>query len=274
MSLIVLLQARNEERYLPGWLENIGGAVDGIVALDDGSTDRTAEILSAHPRLLSLLRNPPGRDWDQPRNQLRLIEEGRRLGATWFLALDADERVERSFSAKVRELIASADPEGIEAYLIQVRELWGDRHHYRCDGIWARKAQYRLFRNVPGQSRFDAKAHHRTWMPLEIKDRIATVGRRTDLNIYHLKTITPAGRAARAARHEALDPDHRFQSTGYSYMIDDQGLQLRRIPPERGFLPLDDPGVARLGLVGRVRSWASLRRASLDRNPTPHPRGR
>ncbi len=44
-GLIALLQARNEERFLPGWLENVTPAVDGFIALDDGSDDRTADLL-------------------------------------------------------------------------------------------------------------------------------------------------------------------------------------------------------------------------------------
>ncbi len=265
MSLIVLLQARNEERNLPGWLANIGESVDGIVALDDGSTDRTAELLRAHPRLLSLLRNPPGGVWDERGNQIRLLEEGRRHGATWFLTLDADERIEKAFGVRVRQLMVEAEADGGEAHLFHLRELWGDRHHYRRDGIWNDKAQYRLFRNVPGHGRFDDRPHHRTWMPLEIKERIATVGRQCGLNIYHLRMIAPVDRAVRAARYEALDPEHRLQSFGYAYMTDERGLRLKRIPRRCGFLPRTDLGVPDLPLKDRVRGWAWRLRAGLRR---------
>ena len=274
MSLIVLLQAQNEERNLPGWLANIGDSVDGIVALDDGSTDRTAEILRAHPKLRSLLQNPPGGTWDEPRNQIRLIEEGRRLGASWFLALDADERVEKSFRTRVRELIAAAESNGAEAYLFHLRELWGDRNHYRRDGFWKDKAQFRLFKNVPGHHRFDTRPHHRTWLPLEIEERQESVGLGSGLSIYHLKMIAPADRAARAARYEALDPEHRHQSFGYSYLTDETGLRLKRIRRKRGFLPKDDAGVPRLALPARVKGWAWRLRSTLRRAVGRPPPGR
>ena len=65
MSLIALLQARDEERFLSGWLENVAPAVDGIVALDDGSQDATAAILAAHPKTLEVICNPPGQAWNE-----------------------------------------------------------------------------------------------------------------------------------------------------------------------------------------------------------------
>ena len=72
MSVIALLQARDEERFLPGWLANVAPCVDGIVALDDGSTDRTAEILADHPKVIELRQNPAGEAWDERANQVEL----------------------------------------------------------------------------------------------------------------------------------------------------------------------------------------------------------
>jgi hypothetical protein len=273
LSLIVLLQARNEERYVPGWLENIGPAVDGIVALDDGSTDRTAALLRTHPKLLALLHNPAGSGWDEPGNQARLIEEGRRHGATWFLALDADERVEKLFASRVRELMAEATAIGADAYLFHLREMWGDRNHYRSDGIWRDKAQFRLFRNLPGKFTFDDRPHHRSWLPLEIKNRLGAVGFGSGLSIYHLKMIAPADRAARVARYEALDPDASLQAIGYAYLADETGLRLTRIRRKRRFLPAKDAGIPPLPPLDRLKSWGWRVRASLvrlmGRRPAP-----
>src|SRR5262245_44082755 len=109
MKLIALLQARNEARFLPGWLENVAPAVDGIVALDDGSEDATAELLAAHPKTLELLRNEPGREWNERKNHIELIRAGRRHDATWFICVDADERLERPFIGTVRRILGEAE---------------------------------------------------------------------------------------------------------------------------------------------------------------------
>jgi glycosyltransferase involved in cell wall biosynthesis len=241
MTLLVLLQARNEQRFLPGWLANVADIVDGIVALDDGSDDATAEILSAHPKVIELIRKPYTGQWDERGNHMALIKAGRRHGASWFLCIDADERVELPFGPKVADLIVRED---VDAYSLRLRELWGDRRHYRTDGIWGSKARYRLFRNNPEHRKFDPRLLHRSWMPLEILASLERAGRHSGLNLYHLGMLSPEDRAARHARYKRLDPESRFQAQGYDYLIDETGLQLATVPKERDFVPLCDPALA------------------------------
>jgi glycosyltransferase involved in cell wall biosynthesis len=40
--VVCLLPVRNGEADLPGYLAAVAGVADAVVALDDGSTDRTA----------------------------------------------------------------------------------------------------------------------------------------------------------------------------------------------------------------------------------------
>lgn len=238
--LIALLQARNEERFLPGWLENISPVVDGFIALDDGSEDRTADLLSAHPKALEVIRNKPGDAWNERANQMTLIKAGRRHGAQWLLCADADERFEQHFAADVVQLLDEADKRGIEAYSLRCRELWGDRHHYRNDGIWGRKIRHRLFRNDPRHVKFDPRSLHRHWMPLEIVSRFASVGANLPHNLYHLRMVLAEDRHARHQKYRKIDPDNRFQPEGYDYLVDETGMELATIPPERDFLPFRD----------------------------------
>lgn len=241
--LIALLQARDEQRFIPGWLENVAPVVDGIVALDDGSQDSTADMLSSHPKLLHLIRNPTGQPWNERANQMALLKEGRRQGADWFLCVDADERLEIAFAADVARLLAEARERGVEAFTLRFRELWNDRHHYRADGIWGRKARHRLFRNDPRHTRFDPRPLHRHWMPLEIVTRLATVGAALPYNLYHLRMVRPQDREARRQRYLTLDPENRYQPEGYDYLVDETGMELARIPAERDFLPLRETAI-------------------------------
>lgn len=240
LRLIALLQVKNEERFLPGMLRNIEPFVDGVVALDDGSDDRTYEILASNNKVLEILRNEPsGNPWDEHHNQVSLVLAGRRHAADWFLCLDADERLERQFGFLWLSLLSRAECEGVQAYAFHFRELWNDPHHYRVDGIWGQKTKWVLFKNVPSHSRWDPRKHHRYWIPLEIAENLAVVGRHSGLNIYHLRMMRIEDRQSRARRWEMLDHNHDWQPIGYDYMLDETGLALEAIEPGREFAPLE-----------------------------------
>ena len=243
MSLIALLQARNEQRFLPGWLENIAPVVDGIIAIDDGSTDATPDLLQSHPKVIELLRNPPGQPWNERDNQMALIQAGRRHNAGWFLCLDADHRLEQPFAARVPDLLRQADADSIHVFCFWLRELWGDRRHYRIDGDWKKRERYKMFRNIPSHRRFDPRPLHRNWMPLELTSTLATCSRHTWANLYHLRMIAQSDRIARHARYKTMDPTALYEPKGYEYLVDEAGLEREEIPPERDFLPADDPAV-------------------------------
>lgn len=244
MTIIALLQARNEERFIPGWLASVAAAVDGIVALDDGSADATGALLDAHPKVIETLRNPIGRSWNEYANQVALIKAGRRHGAKWFLCIDADERLEKSFVRDIREIVSQAEKRGIEAFSLQFCELWNDRRHFRMDGIWGKKARYRLFRNSDAHVKFDPRPLHRHWMPLELVTNLTSVGMMLHYRIYHLRMLKTEDRQARHHRYITLDPQNRFQPQGYDYLLDESGLVLAEVTEDRDFVPSVDPAAS------------------------------
>jgi glycosyltransferase involved in cell wall biosynthesis len=244
MKIIGLLQARNEERFIRGWLENIAPAVDGIVALDDGSTDETCKIISAHPKTLEVIRRPAGMEWNEYINQVSLIKAGRRYGAEWFLCLDADERIEERLGRDIRSLLIQANARKVDAFSFHLRDLWNDRFNYRVDGIWANRARFRLFRNVDTHTKFDPRRLHRHWLPLEILTDIENVGVAVPYAIYHLRMISLEDRIARYERYTKIDPNNRSQPQGYSHLIDENDLELVSVPLDRDFLPKNDHAIS------------------------------
>jgi hypothetical protein len=230
--LLALLACRDEMRHLDGYLRNVGPQVDGIVALDDGSTDGSAAFLERSPDVLEVLRVPPQRPaWDEMGNFRRLVDAALRHGATWVVSLDADERVEREFRARAERVMASGEA---QAYAVRMRELWGSPDRYRADGLWGRKAPPRLFAVRPGQEFSDAELHAPK-VPIDAVRCGAVV--RADLEVYHLRMIDPDQRRARRERYERMDPEARWQPReGYAYLTDETGLELREVDPARGFV--------------------------------------
>lgn len=232
VRLIATTMVRNECGYLPGMLRNVGAQVDGIVALDDGSTDGTARLLEASPHVLEVLRNPADRPvYDEPAGHRRLVAAALVHGAEWILSIDADERLEREFRARAERVIRRGARFGLTAYAIRLRELWDFPDRYRVDGIWGAKRVARLFR-ARDDHRFDERALHGAKAPLQGK--VLGAYPPADLVIYHLRMIRPDQRIARRDRYLALDPEARWQpAIGYRYLTDERGLALRRVPAHR-----------------------------------------
>lgn len=236
--LLALLAFRDEMRYLPGYFENVVPHVDGIVALDDGSTDGSAEYAARQPAVLEVLTYPPRHPhvWDDARNHRILVEAAWRHRPDWLLGLDADERLERSFRERAEAEIDRGEREGFSAYFLHLREIWDRPDAVRVDGLWGQKRSARLFR-ARRDHVFHEQRLHCHWAPLNA--RLPDGGfPMADLFFYHLKMLHQADREARRDRYRSLDPDRELQAIGYDYLTDETGLVLETIPEERSYRPL------------------------------------
>ena len=222
--LICVSCVKNEEFYLQGLFDNLKDYVDGFVILDDGSTDNTLSIIKGEPKVLSILCNDRREDgqYDEGGNRGKVITEAYRLGATWILCADPDERYETRFLKNIKNIIEENENQGKKVIGLRLRELWKYCYAYRNDGIWNNKIQCRLFQTCENMQ-IDNRQYHTFWYPLQYTaDDIAII----DYNLYHLRMILKADREARRDKYNKLDPTKKFQSIGYDYLAEEEGLTL------------------------------------------------
>jgi glycosyltransferase involved in cell wall biosynthesis len=234
IRLLALTMVRDEARFLPGLLRNLAPQVEGIIALDDGSSDGSDRLLVECPQVLQLFRNHPDRSgYDEPGNFRRLVAAALDHGAEWIIAVDADERLEQNFRARAERVIRRGRRLGLRAFQVHVRELWDAPDRYRADGIWGLKWAPRLFQALPGQQ-YDERPLHGAKAPLQGK--VLGVFPLADLYLYHLRMMRREDRENRRRRYETLDPQARCQpELGYAYLTDERGIGLRPVPDARGY---------------------------------------
>ncbi len=212
---------RYDVQLVPALIENLRPVVDGWISWDDRQAAASFTGDTARRKLL--------------------IQAAYDAGAQWVLAMDPDERLERRAADMLPWMLRMPL---VTSFSFRLREMYAP-DAYRVDGIWGRKRQTRLFRlfdeqfPIAQRGSFDTAELHEPW----VQDRRRRW--QTDLNLYHLKMITPERRRARSALYNALDPDAQFQKVGYDYLADDTGAVLERIPPGREYVPAheDDAGL-------------------------------
>jgi glycosyltransferase involved in cell wall biosynthesis len=249
--LAVLLPVRDGERDLPGWLESVRRFADSVVALDDGSSDGTLEMLEAEPLVQVLLRHDRGDDghaaWDDGANRRALVTAAAEIRPRWVMFLDADERLDPDDAAALRAWLASGETEDDRAYGFLVHRVTEDLASWDRAGLWA----YRLFAWRPGLE-LPAGRLHAVPVPVHIPaERYA----RTTVRIQHLGGATEERRRERYRKYREADPGGDWQ-TDYAVLLEppralrpwtprEPGLPV--VAPEAASSPLEVTGLSTAG---------------------------
>lgn len=151
-NLVAALIVGNEaDRYLSEVLAHLQTYVDGLIILDDGSTDETEEIILAQPKLIAYRKRPRSGFWSneaEVRQELWTMIEA--VGPRWVLAIDADEIFDEQIKGALPSMLRQ---EKFQAFRFPIYHFWGDRRHIRVDKWWDPRRNYEifLFRYLPEQ---------------------------------------------------------------------------------------------------------------------------
>lgn len=131
MKIIALLPVKNEAWVLPSYLSSVGCIADCVIALDDGSTDSSSEILRAAGATVLSYKNDVEEIVQMSTRRQVLLEAGRSAGGTHFIWLDADETFSSNFILEAREVIATLQPG--QKMTMRWVHAWKGATEYLCD---------------------------------------------------------------------------------------------------------------------------------------------
>lgn len=127
---------KDEETLLPRCLESIREAVDEIVVVDTGSSDRTVEI--AREFGAEVHHHPWEKNFSKHRNQSLSYSTG-----TWILVVDADEELRVGDGPRINQTLSNLPP-SVDAVAVDVTDVAQDGR------LQATVHTIRLFRNGRG----------------------------------------------------------------------------------------------------------------------------
>lgn len=132
-----MMRIKDVERWLAQSLASVLPLVDGIVILDDGSTDRTPEICRACPEVVRYqYQVEPTRD--EYRDKNRLLRWALEFSPDWIMVLDGDEVLEERAPSVIQARIAAISREAPDSVALEARFLyfWRDPAWYVDEESW------------------------------------------------------------------------------------------------------------------------------------------
>jgi glycosyltransferase involved in cell wall biosynthesis len=207
MRLVCLLPVRNGSADLPLYLESVSGYVDAVIALDDGSTDDTYRILKDSNIVKTILQNPR-RDsyvgWNDLRNRMQLLDSAESENPDWIIWLDADELLEPSDAAILRQFIET-EAKLRRAYSFEVLRMINDLTTYDKCKFWVpRMYSYQKGYTLPERDLHFYLVPNQFENPTPIN---------TSLRIMHKAGVTETRRLARYQKYNECDPDRKWQES-------------------------------------------------------------
>ncbi len=205
-KLIAILRAKDEIDNIDQCLGKLSELVDGIVMLDNGSTDGTLERYKKYPKILTLLKTE---GYHEGRDKLMLLNKAREYEPEWILWIDADEVFENNLT---RTVLDSYMRSGYNRITFRLCHFWLDRSHCRFDGpywLYSLHPQRSMWRNIPEATFKNVKLHN---------GDIQNIPKRYYLSPYRLKHYGYSDRSKMVKKYQKYIEEDKTGQRDYSHL--------------------------------------------------------
>ncbi|MCB0723917.1 MAG: glycosyltransferase family 2 protein [Ignavibacteriae bacterium] len=130
MKLLGYVFTKNDEKVIGKCLERLSESCDGIIVVEDGSTDGTYDIVRSFPKVIKIFRNPPYEEWKTFRDLKKILKVVTDINPEWIIGVDSDDVLDKRFAEQRDKLL---DNKEVGRYHFREITLWGDNKRYRVD---------------------------------------------------------------------------------------------------------------------------------------------
>jgi len=208
-KLVALTATRNEDWVLGLSLRVSLSYCDAVVVTDHGSTDRTAQIIhdaqAEFPNCPIDVRRVENGEWREADVRQEMLERGRRLNATHFVIVDADEVPTGNLLPQLRSLALAANA-GWCATLPMIAP-YHSATVYRWDGLWGEQSAVPWAFGDAAELRWKSSSayqlHRRS--PLNANDQGLLVSGKERGGLFHLQFINKSRLQSKAAWYKMVE---------------------------------------------------------------------
>jgi len=146
--IATVMRVKNEEPYIEKAIKSLLPLGGPIIVLDDGSTDKTQDILQEFAKDESNkieYHRQDDRPMDEGRDRTFIYKEALKKGPDWIFTLDGDERLDPTTPERMFRAIHNC-PDEVNVFEMMLAVMAGERgqHWYGAPWAWSMDRLFRV----------------------------------------------------------------------------------------------------------------------------------